>query len=105
VKLPNFNEENDVSKLSPDQIRSRMKEEGLLPPRPWMERPLLITATSAVFEPYVPPEGDGKLSALTLGVSIFQKCNLNNFDNFFCCTGCQAKYGISVKKEQICDGC
>nr|SVE76642.1 EOG090X0DDP [Daphnia longispina] len=67
VKLPNFNEENDVSKLSPDQIRSRMKEEGLLPPRPWMERPLLITATSAVFEPYVPPEGDGKLSALTLG--------------------------------------
>ena len=45
-----------------------MKEQGMLPPRPWQEKPLFISATSAVFEGYVPPEGDGKLSAISLGV-------------------------------------
>lgn len=70
MKLPNFQEENDMSKLTPDEIRSRMKEQGVLPPRPWTERPILITATGAVFEPYVPPEGDGKLSSLSFGVNI-----------------------------------
>nr|SVE84505.1 EOG090X0DDP [Daphnia pulex] len=67
VKLPNFREDQDASKLSPDQIRARMKEQGMLPPRSWMERPVFVSATSSVFEAYVPPEGDGKLSALTLG--------------------------------------
>ena len=67
IKIPNFNEK--VEDLSPDQIRSRMKEQGLLPPRTWQERPIFISATGSVFEPYVPPEGDGKLSALSVGVS------------------------------------
>ncbi len=43
----------------------------MLPPRSWMERPVFVSATSTVFEPYVPPEGDGKLSALTLGVNFW----------------------------------
>lgn len=30
-----------------------------------MERPFTLTATSEVFEAYVPPEGDGKLSAIS----------------------------------------
>ena len=42
-----------------------MKEKGILPPRPWMERPFFISCTGACFEPYVPPEGDGKMSALS----------------------------------------
>nr|CAG4637341.1 EOG090X0DDP [Ceriodaphnia reticulata]SVE73187.1 EOG090X0DDP [Ceriodaphnia reticulata] len=67
VKLPNFQEETDGTKMTPDQMRARMKEQGLLPPRSWMERPLIISATGGTFEPYVPPEGDGKLSALSLG--------------------------------------
>nr|CAG4646564.1 EOG090X0DDP [Macrothrix elegans] len=67
IKLPNFDEERDPSKLTPDQIRSRMKEMGVLPPRPWMERPIFLSATGAVFEPFIPPEGDGKMSVLSLG--------------------------------------
>nr|SVE88893.1 EOG090X0DDP [Daphnia sinensis]SVE89516.1 EOG090X0DDP [Daphnia sinensis]SVE90141.1 EOG090X0DDP [Daphnia sinensis]SVE90769.1 EOG090X0DDP [Daphnia sinensis]SVE91396.1 EOG090X0DDP [Daphnia sinensis] len=67
VKLPDFREDDNISELTPDQIRSRMKEQGLLPPRSWMERPITISATGSVFEPYIPPEGDGKLSSLTLG--------------------------------------
>ena len=66
-----------MSKLTPDQIRARMKEQGILPPRPWMEKPILITSTSSVFEAYVPPEGDGKLSTLSIGVlqSASRVCN------------------------------
>lgn len=62
-----------MSELTPDQIRSRMKEQGVLPPRSWMERPITISATGGVFEPYIPPEGDGKLSTLTLGVANLTK--------------------------------
>lgn len=51
--------------FSPDEVKSRMKERGLLPQRPWMERPFHITATGGTFEPYVPPEGDGKRSAIS----------------------------------------
>lgn len=63
IDLPNFHERpEDMSK---EEIKSRMKEKGLLPPRQWMERPFFISCTGGVFEPYVPPEGDGKLSALS----------------------------------------
>lgn len=70
--------------LSKEEQRSRMKERGVKPPRPWMERPFYLGSvsvwqpstktrdlistsfqTSNVFEPYVPPEGDGKLSAFS----------------------------------------
>nr|CAD7609516.1 unnamed protein product [Timema genevievae] len=63
VELPKFDE--NVDDLSPEQIRSRMKEKGLQPPRPWIERSLYLSCTGGVFEPYVPPEGDGKVSAMT----------------------------------------
>ncbi|KAJ8709396.1 hypothetical protein PYW07_009222 [Mythimna separata] len=63
VDLPNPNE--DISALSPEKIRQKMKERGILPPRQWMERPFYISATGGVFEPYVPPEGDGKASLVS----------------------------------------
>lgn len=67
IELPNFNEK-DYEKLTPDEQRTRMKEMGMLPPRPWMERPMFISSTSSVFEAYIPPEGDGRMSAISLGV-------------------------------------
>jgi len=63
IKLPNFRE--DVEELSEEEIRSKLKERGLLPPRPWSERQFFISCTGGVFEPYVPPEGDGKVSSIT----------------------------------------
>jgi len=63
VKLPNFRE--DADELTEEEIRSKLKERGLLPPRPWNERQFFISCTGAVFEPYVPPEGDGKVSSIT----------------------------------------
>jgi len=50
--------------LTPDEQRSKMKEKGIMPPRPYMERPFHISCTGGTFEPYVPPEGDGKVSTV-----------------------------------------
>ncbi|XP_034836154.1 large ribosomal subunit protein mL45 [Maniola hyperantus] len=63
IDLPDMNE--DESKFSEQRMRQKMKERGVLPPRPWMERPFYIGATGGVFEAYVPPEGDGKASLVS----------------------------------------
>lgn len=63
IKLPE--EERSAEDLTPEEIRSRMKERGLIKPRPWTERPIFISCTGGIFEPYVPPEGDGKFSAIS----------------------------------------
>ncbi|XP_037868046.1 large ribosomal subunit protein mL45 isoform X2 [Bombyx mori] len=63
IDLPDFNE--DHTSYPPHKLRQKMKEKGVLPPRPWMERPFYISATGGVFEAYVPPEGDGKASIVS----------------------------------------
>ncbi|XP_043194045.1 probable 39S ribosomal protein L45, mitochondrial [Amphibalanus amphitrite] len=65
VELPNFNEDEEAKQLSPDEIRKKLKEKGMLPPRPWQERTMSIGCTGGVFEEYVPPEGDGKVSIVS----------------------------------------
>jgi len=63
MDLPNLREkQEDITK---EEMRSRMKERGVLPPRPWMERPFHISCTGGIFEAYVPPEGDGKKSIIS----------------------------------------
>ncbi|CAG5056830.1 unnamed protein product [Parnassius apollo] len=63
LDLPQPNQ--DVGEMTPEKMRQKMKERGILPPRPWMERPFYISATGGVFEPYIPPEGDGKASIVS----------------------------------------
>lgn len=63
VELPNFNE--DTEQLSEEEVRSRLKEQGILPARPWVEKQYFVSCTGGIFEPYVPPEGDGKVSPIT----------------------------------------
>nr|CAI5839753.1 unnamed protein product [Callosobruchus analis] len=58
VDLPDYNE--NLDDLSEEEMRERLKKQGLLPPRPWNERQYFIHATGSVFEPYVPPE-DSKM--------------------------------------------
>lgn len=63
LDIPNLREKpQDFSK---EEMRNRMKERGVLPPRPWMERPFHISCTGGIFEAYVPPEGDGKKSIIS----------------------------------------
>ncbi|EZA52821.1 hypothetical protein DMN91_001884 [Ooceraea biroi] len=66
VKLPKFDKEkDDPTKMTTEQLRSRMKEFGFLPQKPWQERTAYISCTPMIFEPYVVPEGDGKYSVIT----------------------------------------
>ncbi|CAG7727395.1 unnamed protein product [Allacma fusca] len=68
IKLPDFYDESlDLKNLTPDEIRSKMKEQGLQPPKIYQERTFDISSTSDAFEPYVPPEGDGKMSLISVG--------------------------------------
>ncbi|XP_046432011.1 large ribosomal subunit protein mL45 [Neodiprion pinetum] len=63
VKLPNFNQKPED--MTPEEQRSMMRERGLERPRVWNERPIYLSCTGGIFEPYVPPEGDGKFSAIS----------------------------------------
>ncbi|KAK2727189.1 large ribosomal subunit protein mL45-like [Artemia franciscana] len=64
VEVPSFDEKTQPTS---EEIRTKMKERGLVPPRMWQEKPVFIASTGGIFEPYVPPEGDGKISPVTLG--------------------------------------
>ncbi|OWA52317.1 putative 39S ribosomal protein L45, mitochondrial [Hypsibius exemplaris] len=67
VELPDYEELRRETKgqLTPEEIRAMMKKEGMFPSRPYNERPILLTTTDTILEPFIPPEGDGKLSTLT----------------------------------------
>ena len=59
IDLPDFQE-----KPSREKMRTRLKELGVLPPRFWKRRPMTITTTSTIVNPYEPPPGDGKSSII-----------------------------------------
>lgn len=63
VSIPNYHEKS--KDLPPHKIRQKMMENGLKPTRYWSERQMHISSTGTVIEPYIPPEGDGKLSIVT----------------------------------------
>ncbi|CAG0897293.1 unnamed protein product [Darwinula stevensoni] len=65
IDLPNFDElKEDWSRLSAAEIRLKMKEKGVQPIRPWQEKSINLASTGDIFEAYIPPEGDGKISAI-----------------------------------------
>lgn len=66
IELPNFHEKEED--FTEEQMRQKLKERGLLPNRPWQETPHYISCTGGIFEAYVPPEGDGKVSPITAQV-------------------------------------
>jgi large subunit ribosomal protein L45 len=68
VELPDFEEDERNKGMTPEEMRLKMKEKGLQPGRQWMERPFEISATGDIFEPYLPPEGDGKASIISTEV-------------------------------------
>lgn len=72
IDLPKFNEK--PSEMSTEELKKSLKKRGILPPRPWMERPFHISSTGGIFEAYVPPEDDGKKSLIfNLGARTKQK--------------------------------
>lgn len=65
VDLPDYQKkEKTMDEMTPEELRTKYKTLGLQPPRPWRERYYFISCSSEIFEAYVPPEGDGKISPL-----------------------------------------
>lgn len=52
--------------VTPEEMKEKMKKLGVQPPSPYMEKPMYISSMGAVVEEYVPPEGDGKASLVSL---------------------------------------
>ncbi|EEC07238.1 conserved hypothetical protein [Ixodes scapularis] len=65
VELPDFEQFRMKDRLTPEEARSKLKEKGVAPGRVWMERPIYTSCSGGLFDPYVPPEGDGKMSLLS----------------------------------------
>lgn len=65
IDLPDFHKLLKESKMPPDEFRMKLKKDGKLPPRTFQERPINISNTGAIFEPFIPPEGDGRSSVVS----------------------------------------
>ena len=64
--------------MTPEEQRAFYKKEGILPPKSYSEKPFFMSSTGAIFDAYVPPEGDGRASILSKEVRRF-KSLLNQF--------------------------
>lgn len=66
IKLPDFEETRDAdTRMTPDEMRTHLKKEGIVPARKWIERPVYMGDTGRILDEYVPPEGDGKASFIS----------------------------------------
>ncbi|XP_064471916.1 large ribosomal subunit protein mL45-like [Ornithodoros turicata] len=65
IELPDYEEIRLKDRLTLEEMRSKLKEKGIAPARPWTEKPVFISCSGGLFEPYVPPEGDGKVTMLS----------------------------------------
>ncbi|XP_076437207.1 large ribosomal subunit protein mL45-like [Babylonia areolata] len=65
VDIPDFQKLMKESRMSPDEFRMKLKKDGKLPPRTFQERPINISNTGTIFEPFIPPEGDGRSSIVS----------------------------------------
>lgn len=78
IKIPNCAGNKE---LTPDEVRTKMKEHGLLPCKSWNENPILISCTTSIFEPYIIPKGDGKFSSTTTEVYNMSISNIRSLGN------------------------
>lgn len=55
VQLPDFDSmRKEPSSMTPDEMRSSMKEKGIVPPRMWDERPIVVTCSGSIIDPFDP---------------------------------------------------
>lgn len=69
VELPDFTK--DPNKMTKEEVRQEMMKRHILPIRPWNEKTPFLHSTGGFFEPYVPPEGDGKISPISKQVNLY----------------------------------
>lgn len=55
IELPDLSREHeDASTIGVDEMRSIMKEKGVVPPRKWDERPICVTCSADIVDPFDP---------------------------------------------------
>ena len=54
-----------MPKVTPEELKERMKKIGISPPGSYQEKPTYISSTGAILDQYVPVEGDGKASVIS----------------------------------------
>lgn len=64
-------------------MRTKFKEKGIQPVRTWVERSTFINNTGAIIEPYIPPEGDGKISSISTAVKSIFLCFYISLSNSY----------------------
>lgn len=60
-----LDEKEEWKKDPKKMVFGLLEKAGIKPGRQYAERPITITCTGDFFEPYIPPEGDGKASTLS----------------------------------------
>ncbi|XP_066588085.1 large ribosomal subunit protein mL45-like, partial [Prorops nasuta] len=68
IDLPDFyksDSEIDNTDLTAERNRKLYKKYGILPHAPWVEKQMIFNCTNTVFDSYIPPEGDGKVSLVS----------------------------------------
>lgn len=63
VEIPDFTKKTED--VTEEDLRKELKKRHIMPPRPWAETTPFLHSTGGIFEPYVPPEGDGKVSPIS----------------------------------------
>jgi len=51
--------------VTPEEAKAKMKKLGLRPMAAYQEKPIYISSTGTILQPYIPPEGDGKASLVS----------------------------------------
>jgi len=66
MPLPDYQKARAIKEADSFRLQLRkMKRDGMLPPKDFNERPIDISSSYDIHEPYVPPEGDGSKSILS----------------------------------------
>lgn len=60
----------DYDDYTDETVTRKLQKLGMQPVRPWHERPMYVASTTSIYEPYLPPEGDGKVSSLNTAVRV-----------------------------------
>lgn len=69
VDIPDFQKKPED--ITDEEMRKQLKKLNLTPHRPWIETSPFLHSTGGIFEPYVPPEGDGKVSPISKQVKMY----------------------------------
>ncbi|KFD49931.1 hypothetical protein M514_09145 [Trichuris suis] len=64
ITLPDYDKLRKQEELSMKDLRAELKKMGLPPHRPWRERPIHVSCSGDIFDPFLPPEDESKVSLI-----------------------------------------